>query len=719
LSFYTIVSFTYSQPEVEWTKVFPNLYRSFVIHITNDNGFIISGTINFLTDSSKACIIKMDSRGNIQWERIIGKKGFAYLGDYVDKTKDDGFIIPITANSISNGKVSTVLTKLNSKGIVVWEKIFDGISDVKVKETPDGGYIFFETHYVFKTDPKGNKLWETHNIGGQIIELTNDNGYILATPDYGKIDKNGNVIWKKKFPQFMPCTGICKTDDNGYVLIGLIYVDQNVNGQFIMKINDKGDVIWNRQDDYGLGIGVKQTIDGGFLMTCQSFLLLKTDLHGNKTWNIRQFRYGGYDLQLTKDGGSIVVGYKTYNSDSYFETVVIKYKSFIFNPFIRVVFPIDNDTLHVGWNKEIYWKSYKTSGFVNIYLSTNGGLTWEKIRDNVIDDGKIRDWIVPNYPSSQCKLRVADAKGNLYGENESSFTIVAPSLQVTSPAGGEVWKAGSNPILNWQSTALSKLVNIDLSTDGGTTWQEIVGDTPDDGNVRDWIVPNSPSTQCKIKITDISGSPLAVSNGYFTILTPTIQVTSPKGGESWKAGSNPVLKWQSTALSKYVNIDLSTDGGTSWQQIVGNTSDDGMVRDWIVPNFPSTQCKIRITDISGSPSAVSNGYFTISNSLGKSVTQLSTEELPKEFALNQNFPNPFNPETRINYQIPVGTRQGVFVQLKVYDIVGREITTLVNEELSPGIYQVSFDASKLPSGVYIYRLSAGSFTSIKKMILTK
>ncbi len=85
------------------------------------------------------------------------------------------------------------------------------------------------------------------------------------------------------------------------------------------------------------------------------------------------------------------------------------------------------------------------------------------------------------------------------------------------------------------------------------------------------------------------------------------------------------------------------------------------------------------------------------------------------FSLAQNYPNPFNPETRINFS----TGKTELVTLKVYDVLGSEAASLVNEVKEPGNYSVSFDGSKLASGIYIYKLSAGTFTSIKKMILSK
>ncbi len=89
--------------------------------------------------------------------------------------------------------------------------------------------------------------------------------------------------------------------------------------------------------------------------------------------------------------------------------------------------------------------------------------------------------------------------------------------------------------------------------------------------------------------------------------------------------------------------------------------------------------------------------------------------VPTSFELFQNYPNPFNPATIINYQLPKASK----VLLKIYDLTGREIKTLVNEEQPAGNYKVNFDASRLASGVYFYRITAGQFVSVKKMILMK
>jgi hypothetical protein len=94
--------------------------------------------------------------------------------------------------------------------------------------------------------------------------------------------------------------------------------------------------------------------------------------------------------------------------------------------------------------------------------------------------------------------------------------------------------------------------------------------------------------------------------------------------------------------------------------------------------------------------------------------------IPLEYKLFQNYPNPFNPATNIRYQIRAEARsQESEVRIIVFDILGKEVVTLVNQKQKPGYYEVSFDGSKLSSGIYFYRLQAGEFVNTKRMILVK
>jgi hypothetical protein len=139
---------------------------------------------------------------------------------------------------------------------------------------------------------------------------------------------------------------------------------------------------------------------------------------------------------------------------------------------------------------------------------------------------------------------------------------------------------------------------------------------------------------------------------------------------------------------------------------------------------------------SGTPNFLSSVFFTDANTgtaVGQGGTILRTttggvvwvqdenqSEIPNNFTLLQNYPNPFNPSTKIRFAIPfVGTGLALSVQLKVYDILGNEVATLVNEEKAPGTYEVEFNATQLSSGIYFYKLQAGNFMEAKKMVLVK
>jgi hypothetical protein len=97
------------------------------------------------------------------------------------------------------------------------------------------------------------------------------------------------------------------------------------------------------------------------------------------------------------------------------------------------------------------------------------------------------------------------------------------------------------------------------------------------------------------------------------------------------------------------------------------------------------------------------------------VEDLSRGMLPTAFVLDQNYPNPFNPETKIEFSI---TRSSL-VNLKIFDVLGREVAVLLNEKMPAGRYSVKWDASRFSSGIYFYRLQAGKFRETKRMILLK
>ena len=123
---------------------------------------------------------------------------------------------------------------------------------------------------------------------------------------------------------------------------------------------------------------------------------------------------------------------------------------------------------------------------------------------------------------------------------------------------------------------------------------------------------------------------------------------------------------------------------------------------------------------SNNANTISGGFWSLVGGIVTSVEEIESESFPKEFRLEQNYPNPFNPTTTIIFMLPKSSD----VTIKIFDLTGREITTLLNEEMQPGEYQIVFEAQDFPSGVYFYRIKTNTegsptFVKTKKMLLLK
>jgi len=186
----------------------------------------------------------------------------------------------------------------------------------------------------------------------------------------------------------------------------------------------------------------------------------------------------------------------------------------------------------------------------------------------------------------------------------------------------------------------------------------------------------------------------------------------------------------------YGQVDISTNNGSSWIPLeseytepgVGNFQPtgepvyDGIISSWVqesisLANYLSSQFKVRF-QLRTNGRVTRDGWYV--DDIGVLIFTIPTSSeddvvTVTKFNLEQNYPNPFNPSTNIKYAI--SNKQ--FVSLKVYDVLGNDVAILVSEQKPAGIYEIEFDASELSSGIYYYRLVAGSFIDTKKMILLK
>jgi hypothetical protein len=182
-----------------------------------------------------------------------------------------------------------------------------------------------------------------------------------------------------------------------------------------------------------------------------------------------------------------------------------------------------------------------------------------------------------------------------------SLGLIAPSsaqtITLCRPNGGESWTAGEKHPIHWNWTGSISLVNIEYSTDGGSTWNVILTDATNDGNAM-WTVPYMPSTTCCVKVTSAANPNVYdTSDASFTIASPVITLSRPNGGESWTAGEKHPIHWNWIGTIGSVNLEYSTDGGSTWNVCLSGTANDGDAL-WTVPNTPSATCRVRAANAS-------------------------------------------------------------------------------------------------------------------------
>lgn len=200
------------------------------------------------------------------------------------------------------------------------------------------------------------------------------------------------------------------------------------------------------------------------------------------------------------------------------------------------------------------------------------------------------------------------------------------------------------------------------------------------------------------------------------LVTPSFALASGAANIEFYSGYSTA--WLSAATLK---LNISTNGGANWTQI-WEAVNDGQPWGWRYQNVDITQyannanMKLawQYVGNDGDAAAIDNvkltGFVTVTD-----VKEEENERIPNNYELSQNYPNPFNPSTKINYSIPASSK----VSLIVYDILGREIKTLVNEFQNAGRYSVDFNAVGLASGIYFYRLKSGQFSETRKLILLR
>ncbi len=285
-----------------------------------------------------------------------------------------------------------------------------------------------------------------------------------------------------------------------------------------------------------------------------------------------------------------------------------------------------------------------------------------------------------------------------------------------------------------------------FTTNGGTNWiQAQLNVTPgakldykvcDMVDVNTWIVASADTQISNIQYsyihrttnngtsyqnlyTMVGGLTSDVSFIYIRVMSAgTIYAVSANGyflrtidnGVNWTAVQMPTIP-----VSVYfANMSTGYSGGVNG--VIRKTTNGGL--NWIQQTSPTnaTINSIFSVDTNNVYAAGSSGTILRTQNGGNFVgIQQINSEIPDNYSLEQNYPNPFNPATKISFNIPKES----FARLTIYNILGKEVKVLVNDNISAGKYEAEFDASDLPSGTYFYRLTAGDFTHTRKMLLVK
>ncbi len=369
------------------------------------------------------------------------------------------------------------------------------------------------------------------------------------------------------------------------------------------------------------------------------------------------------------------------------------------------------------------------------YRSTNGGLSWNsmdsgtphwlytlhflKENDGFIMGGNVNEGLI-HYTANEIDWTRINANLSqwLYGctfPNSSNGFVVGyngkifklSNFYLISPNGGESWPKGSNQNIEWVYDGDINNIRIEYSTNNGSTWITIINSTLSSNKKYPWSIPSTLSTQCRVKISDVIDARIFdISDSQFSITEPVpVELVSFVAKQK---GEMIILTWRTITETNNYGFDIERcDSQNEWGKIgfVHGSGNSNSPKDYSFSDknpFGGNVLKYRLKQVDN------DGRYEYSDAVEIVINVRS-------YLLEQNFPNPFNPTTKIRYHLPEPAK----ITLKVYDVLGNEVFILVNEDKTPGIYEVDFNAEKLSSGVYSYKLDTGTFCQIKKMIILK
>ena len=319
-----------------------------------------------------------------------------------------------------------------------------------------------------------------------------------------------------------------------------------------------------------------------------------------------------------------------------------------------------------------------------VYMSTNQGASWRKAGRSLVDTN------IYAFARIDSTVFAATWGGGVYMTSDRGSTWLQSINGLSDHYVRTLSVMGNNLFAGTGPDEFGQSGGVFISSDQGQIW------TPSNQGINNLFIT-----------TIVSDSP-------FVYLGNTEGVyRSSDGGYSWKLSNSGLT---TTYINTFIVIHPNLIVGTSGEGIFVS-GDSGL--SWMPVDTGLTDGYIYCFALNGSRifAGASAGEIW-SRPINEIITSVKEKWQPQaanSFELYQNYPNPFNPSTVISYQLP----SNAFVVLKVFDVLGREVETLVDQRESAGNHSVTFNASSLPSGVYLYRLQAGVYHDTKKLLLLK
>ena len=358
------------------------------------------------------------------------------------------------------------------------------------------------------------------------------------------------------------------------------------------------------------------------------------------------------------------------------------------------------------------------AGTVNngVFLSTNNGANWTQTSLN-------NKTIYSLTANGVNVFAGTDNTGGLYmstnnGTNWTQTQLNNLFINSLAVSGNNVFAAtdvngvyySTNNGTNWTQSSLNNQNILSVAVNGNNVYAGIYN--PANGV---YLSTNNGANFTQTSLNNQWVKSLVISGNTVYAGTQTNGVfVSRNNGSNWNQtvlNNRSVLALEKNGVNIFAGtlsngVYISGDTGTTWTQ---RNEGLGNISVW-------SFCILNNYVFAG---ATGSGVFRRPLSEITGLQNIGTET-PSSYSLGQNYPNPFNPTTKIKFSLPLWRGEGGrTVQLFVYDVTGREVQTLVNESLQPGTYETTFDGSSLNSGVYFYKITAGDYSEIKRMVLLK